>query len=41
MIKKNGYSFFAKKDVKAGEEITIDYNNLDEPENAKEDYYKN
>ncbi len=37
---KDGYSFFAKKDIKAGEEITIDYNNLEETENSKEDYYK-
>ena len=38
---KDGYKFFAKKDIEAGEEITINYNNLDEPENSKEDYYKN
>lgn len=28
------------KDIKAGEEILIDYNSLNEPEHLKEDYYK-
>ena len=34
------YEFFALRDIKAGEEITIDYNTLEESEDAKEDYYK-
>lgn len=32
--------FFAKQDIKEGEEILIDYNSLDEPEENREDYYK-
>jgi len=32
--------FYAKRDIKKGEEILIDYNFLDEPEENKEDYYK-
>lgn len=28
------------RDIKAGDEILIDYNDLDEPEEIKEDYYK-
>jgi hypothetical protein len=31
---------YAVKDIKAGDEIEIDYNALGEPENLKEDYYK-
>ncbi len=34
------YKWYALRDIKAGEEITIDYNSLNEPEEAKEDYYK-
>ena len=34
------YNYFALKDIKAGDEIVIDYNTLEEPESAKEDYYK-
>lgn len=30
----------AIRDIKAGEEIFIDYNSLDEPEHLKEAYYK-
>jgi len=33
--------FIAISDIKAGEEILIDYNSLDEPEHLKEDFYKN
>lgn len=33
--------FFSTQNIKAGEEITIDYNTLGEPEDKKEDYYKN
>lgn len=38
--KKEGYDFFAIRDIKDGEEITIDYNLLEEPEEGKEAYYK-
>jgi hypothetical protein len=33
-------SIHALKDIKAGEEILIDYNNLQEPEHLKQDYYR-
>jgi len=32
--------FYAIKDIKAGDEILVDYNYLGEPENLKEDFYK-
>ena len=35
------YIYYALRDIKAGEEITIDYNTLKEPEENKENYYKN
>lgn len=35
------YEWYASQDIKAGEEILIDYNELSEPEDKKEDYYKN
>jgi len=31
--------FYALRDIFSGEEITIDYNSLEEPEEAKEPYY--
>lgn len=34
------YKWYASRDIKAGEEITIDYNTLNEPEDGKEDYYR-
>jgi len=34
------YEYYALVNIRAGEEITIDYNSLGEPEDAKEDYYK-
>jgi SET domain-containing protein len=34
------YNYYAVHDIRAGEEILIDYNTLEEPEEAKEDYYK-
>lgn len=37
-IKKR--TVYAIKDIKAGDEILIDYNYLNEPEHLKEDYYK-
>ena len=33
------FDWYAVKDILSGEEITIDYNSLEEPEDAKEDYY--
>ena len=37
----DNYNYYALMDIKKGEEILIDYNTLDEPEEAKEEYYKN
>jgi hypothetical protein len=34
------YNWYASKNIKAGEEIFIDYNTLDEPEENKENYYQ-
>lgn len=34
------YRWYAMRDIEAGEEIVIDYNSLEEPEQAKEGYYK-
>lgn len=34
------YPFYALKEIKAGDEILIDYNYLQEPEQMKEDFYK-
>jgi SET domain-containing protein len=34
------YDYYALRNIKEGEEITIDYNLLEEPEESKEDYYK-
>lgn len=33
--------FYAIKDIKAGDEILMDYNELNEPTDLKEDYYNN
>ncbi|MFA6047287.1 MAG: SET domain-containing protein [Parcubacteria group bacterium] len=33
------YNYYALRDIPAGEEITVDYNTLEEPEEAKEEYY--
>ncbi len=35
------YVYYASRDIKEGEEILIDYNTLEEPEDSKDDYYKN
>ncbi len=35
------YRWYASRDIKTGEEITIDYNSLEEPDGVKEDYYRN
>ncbi len=34
------YDYYALRDIKEGEEITIDYNSLEEPEESKESYYR-
>lgn len=34
------YHYYASRDIKEGEEITIDYNTLEEPGESKQDYYK-
>jgi SET domain-containing protein len=34
------YNYYALRDIKADEEITIDYNSLEESENVKEEFYK-
>lgn len=36
---ETGYRFFAIRDILAEEEITIDYNLLEEPEDSKQSYY--
>ncbi len=33
------YNYYALRDILEGEEITIDYNFLEEPDEAKEEYY--
>lgn len=38
--KRDKHPFYAVKDIKAGDEILIDYNELNEPEHLKEDYFK-
>jgi hypothetical protein len=35
------YKWYSAREIKAGEEIFIDYNSLEEPTEAKADYYKN
>lgn len=45
-VKKNDMNvikpnLYAIKDIKAGDEILMDYNELNEPEHLKEDFYKN
>jgi|SRR3989344_2728807 len=37
--KYENWECFATRDILAGEEILIDYNTLEEPKEAKEDYY--
>jgi len=34
------YDWYALRDIEAGEEILIDYNSLEEPEEEKKNYYK-
>jgi hypothetical protein len=38
---ETGYRFFAIRDIDPGEEITINYNSLEEPDRTKADYYRN
>ncbi|HEU4677422.1 MAG TPA: SET domain-containing protein [Candidatus Paceibacterota bacterium] len=38
-IPDEDYKWYAARDIEAGEEITIDYNSLGEPAEAREDYY--
>jgi SET domain-containing protein len=38
-IAKGANDLFAVRDIKAGEEILIDYNQFDEPDHLKESYY--
>jgi SET domain-containing protein len=35
------YNYYALRDIEVGEEITIDYNSLEEPAESREDYYSN
>jgi len=37
---RKGGGYFAKRDIKAGEELLANYRELDEPERSREDYYK-
>lgn len=37
---KRDDGYYSTIEIKAGQEILIDYNTLDEPEDKKEDYYK-
>jgi len=39
VVSKDGVHHYAARDIKEGEEITIDYNVFNEDENLKEDYY--
>jgi SET domain-containing protein len=34
------YHYYSLRDIFEGQEITIDYNTLEEPEDTKENYYK-
>lgn len=37
--KHQNFKWYASRNIKEGEEILIDYNSLNEPEQDKEDYY--
>jgi SET domain-containing protein len=39
-IYHKNYDYYALKDIKEGDEITVDYNSLEEPDKNKEEYYK-
>src|SRR5262245_30735018 len=34
------YDYYSNRDIKAGDEITIDYNSLEESDDNKSDYYR-
>lgn len=38
---EENFNYYALRKIAAGEEILIDYNVFNEPEDKKEDYYKN
>lgn len=38
--KHSKYQWYSLRDINQGEEILIDYNSLEEPENQKESYYR-
>ena len=40
MVYAKGKGYSAKRDIKAGEELLANYNELSEPESSKKDYYK-
>lgn len=40
LFERKKYDLYTTKDIKAGDEIVIDYNYLNEPEHLKEDYYR-
>lgn len=40
MIYEKSKGYFAKRDIKAGEELFANYNELSEPEGSREGYYK-
>lgn len=37
----HNFEWYAARDIKAGEEILVDYNSLEEPDDARSDYYNN
>ncbi|MDP3982067.1 MAG: SET domain-containing protein, partial [bacterium] len=37
---EKGKGYFAKRDIKAGEELLANYKELSEPEDTREEYYK-
>ncbi len=39
-FRDDDYKWYARRDIKAGEEILINYNILEEPQEAREDFYK-
>jgi SET domain-containing protein len=40
MTYKQGRGYFAKRNIRRGEELLGNYRELDEPEESREDYYK-
>ena len=37
---EKGKGYFAKRDIRAGEELIANYRELDEPESSRDDYYR-